>query len=146
MTTDWEWRLTATGKSHFDGLDEYGKERIASKLDEIVTDQWREPADYLEPLAGAPHEKLRVGPFRLACRLDRSTNMLYVLSIRKRGGDAYRGDDWRGNKTECQPCDRLTDAEICFDGLLGVIRLSPMRQASPVSLTRRSIPAYYGGE
>ena len=36
MTTDLEWQLTATGKSHFDGLNEYGRERIASKLDEIA--------------------------------------------------------------------------------------------------------------
>ena len=93
MTTDWEWRLTDTARTHFDGLDDYGRERIASKLDEIVTDQWREPDEYLEPLSGAPHQKLRIGPFRLASRIDRTGKILYVLSIRKRGGDAYRGDD-----------------------------------------------------
>jgi hypothetical protein len=30
-----------------------------AKLDEIVTDQWRSPMDHLEPLEGAPHQKLR---------------------------------------------------------------------------------------
>jgi mRNA interferase RelE/StbE len=69
------------------------RDRVASKLDEIVTDQWREPPEHLEPLQGAPHQKLRVGPFRLGCRADRSEDIRYVLQIRKRGDDAYRGDD-----------------------------------------------------
>ncbi|WP_370683884.1 type II toxin-antitoxin system RelE family toxin [Halobacterium hubeiense] len=66
---------------------------MASKLDEVVEDPWRDPFDYLEPLQGAPHQKLRVGPFRLGCRADRDSNTLYVLRIRKRVGDAYRSDD-----------------------------------------------------
>lgn len=52
-----------------------------------------DPWEWLEPSPGVPHQKLRVGPFRLGCRADRNENVLYVLSIRKRGGDAYRGDD-----------------------------------------------------
>lgn len=93
MTSDWDWELTETADRQFGTLDEYARERIASKLDEIVADQWREPMDYLEPLQGAPHQKLRIGPFRLGCRVDRDSKVLYVLRIRKRGGDAYRGDD-----------------------------------------------------
>ena len=62
-------------------------------MDEIVDDQWREPSDYLQPLQGVPHQKLRIGPFRLGCRMDREKKILYVLRIRKRGGDAYRSDD-----------------------------------------------------
>ncbi len=77
----------------FEGLDEYARERIVSKLDEIVTDQWRDPSDYLEPLTGVPHRKLRVGAFRLGCRVDQSRRVMYVLQIRRRGGDAYRSDD-----------------------------------------------------
>jgi mRNA-degrading endonuclease RelE of RelBE toxin-antitoxin system len=93
MRDEWDWELTETADRHFDGLDEYAQERVASKLDEIVTDQWREPTDYLEPLEGAPHQKLRIGPFRLGCRAARREHRLYVLTITKRGGDAYRGDD-----------------------------------------------------
>ena len=91
--SDWDWELTDTARRDFDSLDAYGRDRIASKLDEIATDQWRQPPEYLEPLEGAPHEKLRIGPFRLGCRADRSDYVLYVLRIRKRGGDAYRSDD-----------------------------------------------------
>jgi mRNA-degrading endonuclease RelE of RelBE toxin-antitoxin system len=91
--SEWDWELTETARRDFDSLDAHARDRIVSKLDEIVTDEWREPAAYLEPLEGIPHEKLRVGPFRLGCRVDRTENVLYVLRIRKRGGDAYRSDD-----------------------------------------------------
>jgi len=91
--SEWDWELTDTARRDFDGLDEYARDRIASKLDGIVTDDWRDPPEHLEPLHGAPHEKLRIGPFRLGCRVDRTEQILYVLRIRKRGGDAYRSDD-----------------------------------------------------
>jgi mRNA-degrading endonuclease RelE of RelBE toxin-antitoxin system len=91
--SEWDWELTDTARRDFDGLDEYARERIVSKLDEIVTDEWRDPTEYLDPLEGAPHDKLRIGPFRLGCRVDVSNRIVYVLRIRKRGGDAYRSDD-----------------------------------------------------
>ena len=91
--SEWEWKLTDTAWWDFDGLTAHARDRIASKLDEIVTDDWRDPSEHLEPLEGAPHETLRVGPFRLGCRADRPEQVRYVLRIRKRGGDAYRTDD-----------------------------------------------------
>lgn len=91
--SEWDWQLTDTARRDFDGLDEYARDRIASKLDEIAIDKWRDPPEHLEPLQGAPHQKLRVGPFRLGCRLELNERVLYVLLIRKRGDDAYRGDD-----------------------------------------------------
>jgi hypothetical protein len=57
--SDWDWKLTDTARRDFDSLDKYGRERIASKLDEIVTDEWRDPPAHLEPLQGAPNQKLR---------------------------------------------------------------------------------------
>lgn len=76
MGDRWDWRLTDRARRQFDDLGDYAWERVVSKLDEIVDDPWREPTDHLEPLQGAPHQKLRVGPFRLACRLDRDTRSL----------------------------------------------------------------------
>ena len=93
MSDEWDWEFTDRARRQFDSLDEYARERICSKLDDIVTDPWRDPIDHLDPLQGAPHQKLRIGPFRLGCRADRDAKILYVLTIRKRGGDAYRGDD-----------------------------------------------------
>jgi mRNA-degrading endonuclease RelE of RelBE toxin-antitoxin system len=91
--SEWDWELTDTARRDFDGLDDHARDRIATKLDEIVTDEWRDPPDHLEPLQGTPHDKLRIGPFRLGCRVDRTEHILYLLRIRKRGGDAYRNDD-----------------------------------------------------
>jgi mRNA-degrading endonuclease RelE of RelBE toxin-antitoxin system len=91
--SEWDWEFTDTARRDFDSLDTHARDRIVSKLDEIVTDEWRAPSKYLEPLEGIPHQKLRVGPFRLGCRVDRTDSVLYVLRIRKRGGDAYRSDD-----------------------------------------------------
>lgn len=93
MGDEWDWELTDSARRELEALDEYAQERIASKLDDIVIDEWREPTDYLESLQDAPHQKLRIGPFRLGCRADRDVKTLYILRIRKRGGDAYRGDD-----------------------------------------------------
>lgn len=93
MGGEWDWHLTESARRQFDNLDDYMRERIAEKLDEIVENPWREPPEHLEPLSGAPHSKLRIGPYRLGCRVDHEESILYVLTIRKRGGDAYRGDD-----------------------------------------------------
>lgn len=89
----WDWELTDSARRQFDALTPGARERLVGKLDEVVGDPWRDPVEYLESLSGMPHRKLRIGPFRLGCRLDRETNTFWVLRIRKRGGDAYRGDD-----------------------------------------------------
>lgn len=91
--SEWDWEFTDTARRDLDALDDYAQDRVISKLEEIVTDEWRDPPNYLEPLSGAAHQKLRVGPFRLGCRADQTEQILYVLRIRKRGGDAYRSDD-----------------------------------------------------
>lgn len=93
MPEGWEWELTDRGLQDIRSLDDYAQERIVTKLDAIVADEWREPSDYLEPLAGAPHQKLTIGPFRLGARVDRHRQILFIHRIAKRGGDAYRGDD-----------------------------------------------------
>lgn len=66
---------------------------IVSKLDEIVNDQWRDPSDYLEPLTGVPHSKLRIGAFRLGCEADPNDHLLWIYTIEKRSGAYKPGDD-----------------------------------------------------
>ena len=68
--SEWNWELTNTAKRDFDRLDHHARDRITSKLDCIVTDEWRGPVEYLESLEGVPHGKLRIGQFRLGCRTD----------------------------------------------------------------------------
>jgi mRNA interferase RelE/StbE len=69
---EWDWRFSDRSEREFENLQQHEKERIVTKLDEIVTDQWRDPADYVEPLTGQPHSKLRVGAFRLGCDVDQA--------------------------------------------------------------------------
>lgn len=96
MTSDdaeWTWELYERAQRQFDRLDPHAQDRITSKLDEIVADEWRDPDDYIEPLSGAPHGKLRIGQFRLGCDADHRTNTLDIYTIEKRGGAYKPGDD-----------------------------------------------------
>jgi len=78
MSEDWDWKLTDRSKRQFEALDEYARDRIISSLRKLSPISG-EPTDYLEPLAGAPHQKLRVGQFRLGCRADREQRILALL-------------------------------------------------------------------
>ena len=89
---EWEWVLSPRADSQFNQLDEETQQRIVSKLGEVVSSEWRDPDDFLEPLTGSPFQKLRVGGYRVGCRLRHDEQVLRVESIRKREG-AYSGDD-----------------------------------------------------
>lgn len=89
---EWDWGFSPRADDQFAQLDSESKQRLTSKLDEVVSSEWREPADFLEPLTNSPFQKLRVGDYRLGCRLLREERTLRVESIRQREG-AYKGDD-----------------------------------------------------
>lgn len=88
----WDWVLSPRADEQFAQLDSETQQRIAAKLDEVVDSEWRESGEFLEPLTNSPFQKLRVGDYRLGCRLVREDCTLRVESIRKREG-AYSGDD-----------------------------------------------------
>lgn len=93
MTSEaWTWAFTRRAVDQFDRLDGPIQERIVSKLDEVVMSDWRNPADYLEPLTGGPFQKLRIGQYRLACVLNQPEQILEVHRIEHRRG-AYTADD-----------------------------------------------------
>ena len=57
---EWDWRFTDPAEREYEKLQPHEQERIVSKLDEIVNDQWRDPGDYsskraAERLAVPPH-------------------------------------------------------------------------------------------
>jgi len=89
---DWTWKFTPRAADQFDSLDIHIQDRICSKLDEIVESEWRDPGEFLDPLTGGPFSKLRIGPYRLACTLDRDDSVLEVHRIEHRSG-AYTADD-----------------------------------------------------
>lgn len=90
---DWDWKFTAPAERAYETLQPHEQERIISKLDDIVGDRWRDPDDYLEPLTGVPHSKLRIGAFRLGCEVDHDDQLLWVYTIEKRPGAYKPGDD-----------------------------------------------------
>lgn len=87
---DWDCTFTDPAEREYERLQPHEQERIVSKLDEIVTDRWREPRDYLKPLTGAPRSKLRIGAFRLGCKTDHTEQVLWVYTIEKRPGPTNR--------------------------------------------------------
>ena len=89
---EWDWEFRTSARDTFRSLDDHQQDRITSKLDDIVGDEWRTPDEYLEPLTGSPYSKLRIGPFRLACSCRHEDRLLVVYSIEHRSG-AYTADD-----------------------------------------------------
>jgi mRNA-degrading endonuclease RelE of RelBE toxin-antitoxin system len=88
----WGWELSPRAESQLAALQSDTQQQIIDKLEEVVSSEWREPAEFLESLTNSPFQKLRVGGYRLGCRVLRETQVVRVESIRKREG-AYKGDD-----------------------------------------------------
>lgn len=88
----WDWEFSPRAETQFSQLSTTRQQRIIDKLDEVVTSEWRTPDEFLEPLTNSPFRKLRVGDYRLGCRLLQESGTLRVESVRKREG-AYKGDD-----------------------------------------------------
>lgn len=89
---DWDWVFSPRAENQFSQLESESRQRIIETLDEVTSSEWRDPDDFLEPLTNSPFQKLRVGGYRLGCRLARESKTLRVESVRKREG-AYDGDD-----------------------------------------------------
>jgi mRNA interferase RelE/StbE len=89
---DWTWKFTQRAATQFDSFDTHVQDRIVSKLDDVISSNWRDPTDFLEPLTGGPFSKLRVGQYRLACVADQQTTTVEVHRIEHRSG-AYTADD-----------------------------------------------------
>ena len=88
----WDWEMSPRAEEQFSKLDSELQDRLVSKLDEVVSSEWRTPRDFLDPISGSPFDKLRIGGYRIGCRLVEQDRILRVESIRKREG-AYSGDD-----------------------------------------------------
>ncbi len=90
---EWTWEFRPPAARSFDDLEGTIQRRLVAKLDDIVTDEWRDPPEYIEPLSGVPHGKIRIGDFRLGAAADRDRRTVVIYDIEHRSG-AYRpGDD-----------------------------------------------------
>lgn len=89
---EWNWEFRPAAAGAFDNLEKPIQERIATKLDEIVSNRWRALDEYIEPLSGVPHGKIRFGAYRLGVHADDERHTLVVYDIEHRSG-AYDDDD-----------------------------------------------------
>ncbi|MFC6974798.1 type II toxin-antitoxin system RelE/ParE family toxin [Halomicroarcula sp. GCM10025709] len=88
----WDWEFSPRAEKQSAQVPSDSQQRIIDKLDEVVSSEWRDPSEFLEPLTNSPFQKLRVGGYRRGCRLHHESTTLRVESVRKREG-AYKGDD-----------------------------------------------------
>jgi mRNA interferase RelE/StbE len=89
---EWIWRFRPPAKHTYENLDEYVQRQIAEKLDEIVTDWWRDPEDYLESMTDVPYSNLRVGNALLGIECNHDEHTLDIYSIERRGDSHTPGD------------------------------------------------------
>ena len=92
-SNDWTWEFRRPVTQVFEGLDAPIQQRIVSKLDDIVTDEWRDPPEHVEPLSGVPHGKTRIGDFRFGADADPDREVVVIYDIEYRSGAYRSGDD-----------------------------------------------------
>ena len=50
---EWTWELSDRAADGLGALDAETQQRIIDKLDDVVSDEFREPPDFAKPLTGA---------------------------------------------------------------------------------------------
>jgi mRNA interferase RelE/StbE len=88
MTEGWDWEFTERAEDEFADLDAAVQRQLLKKLDEAVSDEFREPPDFLKPLTGLPYGSLRSGDYRAIIDIDREGQLLWVMSVGHRD-DVY---------------------------------------------------------
>jgi mRNA interferase RelE/StbE len=91
MSDDWDWEFTPRAEMEFESLDPSAQRQLLGKLDDAITDEFRAPPEYLKQLTNLPYSSLRAGSYRAIIRVDRSAEMLSVLSV---GHRSYIYDDF----------------------------------------------------
>lgn len=82
MSEQWHWELSERAAAGLEALDAETQQRILEKLDDVVTDEFREPPDFGKPLTGAkPWQTLRIGNYRAIVRFDRGERMVQVGAV-----------------------------------------------------------------
>lgn len=82
MSDEWGWKLSGRAAAGLEALDAETQQRILEKLEDVVTDEFREPSDFAKPLTGAkPWQTLRVGNYRAIVRFDRESRVMKVGAV-----------------------------------------------------------------
>lgn len=82
MSETWAWELSARAADGLDSLDADTQQRVLDKLDDVVSDEFRDPPEFAKPLTGMrPWESLRIGDYRAIVRFDRDEQVLQVGAV-----------------------------------------------------------------
>lgn len=81
MSADWDWEFTPRADDEFEDLDAAAQRQLLGKLDEVIADEFRAPPEYVKSLTNLPYSSLRAGSYRAIIRVDRTAQMLTVMSV-----------------------------------------------------------------
>ncbi|WP_138004988.1 type II toxin-antitoxin system RelE family toxin [Halalkalirubrum salinum] len=78
----WTWELSERAAEGLEALDTETQQRVLDKLNDVVTDEFRDPPDFAKPLTGAkPWQSLRVGDYRAIVRFNVEARMMQVGAV-----------------------------------------------------------------
>lgn len=82
MSNEWTWELSERAADGLEALDADTQQRVLDKLDDVVSDEFRYPAEFAKPLTGmGPWQSLRIGDYRAIVRFDSDRQIMQVGAI-----------------------------------------------------------------
>lgn len=82
MSERWTWELSERAADGMAALDADTQQRVLDKLDEVVSDEFRDPPAFAKPLTGmGSWQSLRVGEYRAIVRFDRDDRVVQVGAV-----------------------------------------------------------------
>ena len=82
MSNAWTWELSERAADGLEALDADTQQRVLDKLDDVVSDEFRDPEEFAKPLTGmGPWQSLRIGDYRAIVRFDSDRQIMQVGAI-----------------------------------------------------------------
>ena len=82
MSNAWTWELSERAADGLEALDADTQQRVLDKLDDVVSDEFRDPEEFPKPLTGmGPWQSLRIGDYRAVVRFDSDRQIMQVGAI-----------------------------------------------------------------
>ncbi len=82
MGEPWTWELSERAADGLEALDADTQQRVLDKLDDVVSDEFRDPPEFANPLIGMrPWQSLRIGDYRAIVRFERDEQVLQVGAV-----------------------------------------------------------------
>jgi mRNA-degrading endonuclease RelE of RelBE toxin-antitoxin system len=78
----WRWELSERAADGLEALDTDTQQRVLDKLDDVVSDEFRDPPEFAKLLTGmGPWQSLRIGEYRAIVRFDRDGLVVQVGAV-----------------------------------------------------------------